>query len=289
MSKTVEEGFRIFHGRLTPTGTETEAAKRHRATIKACLENNFGMTSFYRIGSFGNGTSVRGYSDVDYLACIPTENLKQDSRKSLYGVWEALDNRFPASEVGIKSPAIYVPFGTDASESTDVVPADYLYTDDNIFRVYEIADGSGSWMKTSPDAHIAYVGYINSKLSSKVKPLIRFIKAWRYFRDVPIYPFYLELAVAKYASDETSIIYSIDIKRLLRKLLNNKLSAMQDPMGISGYISPCSTDARKEDALSKLQTAYTRAEKACDAEDAGKIADAFDWWDLVFAYEFPAY
>jgi hypothetical protein len=115
LEPTVEEGFRIFHGWLTLTGIDTAEAKRQRTTIKTCLESNFGMTIFYRIGSFSNGTSVQGYSDVDYLACIPTKNLKQDSRKPLYAVWEAIDNRFPTTEVGIKSPAIYVLFGTGAS------------------------------------------------------------------------------------------------------------------------------------------------------------------------------
>ncbi|MBK7086177.1 MAG: hypothetical protein IPH53_16525 [Flavobacteriales bacterium] len=29
---------------------------------------NFGMTRFARIGSFGNGTSITGHSDTDYIA-----------------------------------------------------------------------------------------------------------------------------------------------------------------------------------------------------------------------------
>jgi len=58
MAKTVKEGFRIFHSRLTPTGGESEAAKSHRASIEACLKKNFEITRFFRTGSFGNGTSI---------------------------------------------------------------------------------------------------------------------------------------------------------------------------------------------------------------------------------------
>lgn len=289
MPKTVEEGFRIFHGRLTPTGGETEAAKRHRASVKSCLESNFGITSFHRIGSFGAGTSVRNYSDVDFLACVPTEFLSSDSKRSLWDVWNALDTRFPNTGVGIKSPAIYVPFGEGASESIDVVPADWRYTTQSGFRVYDIADGDGGWLKTSPDAHKAYVDYVNERLGGKVKPLIRFVKAWRYYREVPIYPFYLEMAVARYAADEREIVYSYDVKAVLGKLLRNGLSAMQDPMGATGYIRPCSSENRKDDALSRLNTAYGRAEKARACEDAGSAEDAFGWWDLLFNYSFPAY
>lgn len=72
MPRSVEEGFTDFLVKLRATATETEAAKKHRRSIEACLQNNFGLLRFTRIGSFGNGTSISGYSDVDYLACIPT-------------------------------------------------------------------------------------------------------------------------------------------------------------------------------------------------------------------------
>lgn len=289
MAKTIEEGFRIFHGRLTPTGTETDAAKRHRASIEACLKNNFEITRFFRAGSFGNGTSIRNYSDVDYIASVPTKNLKQDSKKALLEVWNALDDRFPSTGVGIKSPAIQVPFGTDGSESTDVVPADFLHKDSEGNHVYEIADGEGGWMKTSPDAHNAYVAAVDKELGGKVKPLIRFIKAWKFFKNVRMYSFYLEMAVAKYAAKEQTIIYSIDVKNILNILRKNELSAIQDPVGISGYIYPCFSQAMKDDALSKLDTAATRAEKAWQAEADDKIADAFYWWDLLYGGGFPTY
>ena len=289
MVKTVEEGFRIFHSRLTPTGVESEAAKRHRASIEACLKNNFEITRFFRTGSFGNGTSIRGYSDVDYFASIPTKNLKQNSDATLRVVRDVLDGRFPNTSVTVRTPAILVPFGTDASEFTEVVPADFITKDKNDYHIYEIADGAGGWMKSSPDAHNAYVTVVDGKLSNKVKALVRFLKAWKYYLNVPISSFYLELQIAKYASGENSIVYSIDVKNVLKMLWDNQLAAIQDPKGISGYIYSCSTDAKKSDVLSKLETALVRAQKAREAEEAEKISDAFYWWNLVFAEKFPAY
>jgi hypothetical protein len=289
MAKTVEEGFQIFHGRLTPTGGESEAAKDHRSSIEACLKRNFAVTRFFRIGSFGNGTSIRGYSDVDYFASVPRENLKQNSSATLQEVRDAIDARFPNTCVAVRTPSVLVPFGTDASESTEVVPADFIGEDENGYLIYEIADGSNGWMKSSPDAHNAYVTNINGELGKKVKPLVRFLKAWNYYRNVQISSFYLELRVAKYASGEKSIEYSFDVRSVLKMLWDNELAAIQDPLGISGYIYPCSTDAKKSDALSKLETGLVRAQKARDAEEAEKIRDAFYWWNLVFAEKFPAY
>jgi hypothetical protein len=84
-------------------------------------------------------------------------------------------------------------------------------------------------------------------------------------------------------------LYSYDVRDVFEWLLDIGLANMQDPMGISGLISPCSSDAKKENALSKLETAYGRAVKAVKAESDGNISDAFYWWNLVFDEKFPAF
>ena len=43
MAKTVDEGFREFHGMLTPTQGESQAVKSHRASIEGCLIKHFEM------------------------------------------------------------------------------------------------------------------------------------------------------------------------------------------------------------------------------------------------------
>jgi hypothetical protein len=273
--RTIEQGFLDFHEKLKPSLTESDAAKRHRASIEPCLTNNFGLRRFVRIGSFGNGTSISGYSDIDYLACLPTDQLTTSSTCSLQKVRDGLAARFPNTGIRVDCPAVICPFGTNPAERTEVVPADYV-DENNGYQVYDIADCAGGWMNASPDAHNAYVRYVDKKLGGKVKPLIRFIKAWKCFRDVPISSFYLELRVAKYAASETSILYDIDVKRVLRSLWDGQLAGMQDPMGISGYIPACKTAAFRADALSKLSTAVARAEKAREASGKGDISGAFD-------------
>jgi hypothetical protein len=288
MPRTVDIGFRDFLTKLTPSDAESEAAKSHRASIQGRLQRDFGLRRFTRIGSFGNGTSISGHSDVDYLASLSRETLTQSSAYSLGKIRDSLADRFPSAGVRVNCPAVVVPFGTTKSETTEVVPADYI-DEKNGFKVYDIADCQDGWMRASPDAHIAYVATANDRLSGKVKPLIRYIKAWKFFRDVPISSFYLELRVAKYSLGEKSIIYGIDLKRVFRLLLDGQLASMQDPMGVSGYIAPCKTEAQRQDALSKLETALARAEKAWDAKERDNISDAFDWWRLLYNYEFPAY
>ncbi len=289
MPRSIDEGFAVFLSRLTPTPGESDAAKRHRASIKACLEANFDVNNFFRTGSFGNGTSVSGHSDVDYFVSIARNNLNRNSATSLTRVRDDLNRRFPNSGVRVSCPAVKVPFGADAKESTEVVPADYMHNTLEGHRVYEIANCSGGWMRSSPDAHNAYVRTVDQKLNNKVKPLIRFIKAWKYYRQVPISSFYLELRVAEYAYGEPSVVYSIDVRNVLARLHADGLAAMKDPKGIAGYINPCFTRAQLEDSKSKLSTALSRAQKAREAEDKGNIQDAFYWWDQLYAGRFPSY
>jgi len=281
-----------FHEWLTPTGGETEAAKKHRASLESCLKSNFGMIGFFRSGSFGNGTSIRSYSDVDYFAAIPNDNLSSDSSKALREISGVLSQRFPSTNVAVRCPAVTVPFGTDASEKTEIVPAvpaEVLKKNGNEYIIFKIPDCGGSWMKSGPEAHNHYVASINDKLNRKVKPLIRFLKAWKYSQNVPISSFYLEMRLASYASTQSQIVYSIDLKTILNQLWVDQLAAMQDPIGISGYIKPCNTEAQKKESLSKLATASVRADKAREAEENGDIANAYYWWNLLFNGEFPAY
>lgn len=288
MPRNLAQGFDDFLAIIKATKVETALAKGHRASIEACLKSNFGLNRFTRIGSFGNGTNVSRYSDVDYLACIPTTQLTKTSTASLVKVKNALAARFPNTDVTVNTPAVLVPFGDRKSEDTEIVVADYI-KDSSGYPVYEIADGNDGWMEVSPDAHNAYVDYVDKMHGGKVKPLIRLIKAWKFYQGAKISSFYLEMRVAKFAAEEKSILYDIDVNTILRQLFSNDLARMQDPMGVSGYIYPCKTEALKVDALSRLNTAATRSQKAREAKDKGDIKEAFEWWGKLYNSQFPSY
>ena len=120
MPRTVDEGFREFLKRLTPSGVESGKARLHRASIESCLKKNLGMTRFFRTGSFGNATSISGFSDVDYFASIPRKNLHKMSTNSLRKVRDVLALRFPNTGVRVNCPSVTVPFGQAVSETTEV-------------------------------------------------------------------------------------------------------------------------------------------------------------------------
>lgn len=291
MPRTLEQGFDTFLGWLEPSATEHDKAASHKGSVKSCMVNNFECFSFFETGSFGHGTGVRHYSDTDYFAACPSEKFYDDSTYTLRKVKEALQETFWQTEnIEVKTPAVRIPFGKWASENLELTPCTFngiVTTPVGQKASYDIPDYDGGWMQSSPAAHNAWVDQIDKKLDYKLKPLIKFIKAWKFYQNVPISSFYLELRTAKYAAEESTIVYDIDIKRVIAILNDYQLARIQDPMGISGYVSPCKTQARKEDALSKLSTALSRAEKAV-AKRESNVDDAFYWWNLFFAEQFPS-
>jgi hypothetical protein len=63
------------------------------------MQPGCGLNRFFRTGSFGNGTSISGYSDVDYFASIPRDQLKAISTSTLTRLKNVLDSRFPLTGV----------------------------------------------------------------------------------------------------------------------------------------------------------------------------------------------
>jgi hypothetical protein len=197
MPLTIEDAFENFLVTIRGSAVETSAAASHRSSIKTRLEQSFGMTAFFRTGSFGNGTNVRGHSEVDYFAVIPAARLKQDSRITLAAVAADLRARFPTtSNIRVDSPGVRLPFGLDGAEAVEIVPVDQTGQTQLGFRQFDMPDGNGGWKFSAPESHNAYVSGIDKKHGGKVKPLIRFVKAWKFKRNVPIRSFYLEVRTA---------------------------------------------------------------------------------------------
>ncbi len=286
MATTVEEGFRTFLSRLTPTSGQVAAAAKHRATVESALAAQMTVRRFFQTGSFSNGTGVRSYSDVDYFASLA--DRPGSSTTALNRVRDVLAARFRQTPVHVRRPAVVVEFGTDGSEKYEVVPA-YLKSGSADQRVYDIPGPNGGWIEAAPDAHLAYVRAVDEKHGRKAKPLVRFLKAWKYYRNVPISSFYLEMRTAAYANGEHWIGYGIDVPRIFNELQRVKLAPMNDPKGLVGRITGCETQAQIDEAWSKLGTAVTRANNARAAEEAGDIKGSFYWWDMVFDGHFPAY
>lgn len=287
MAITAESAFDTFIGWCVPSDSDREHAANHRHSIYDKLDGKYGLHRMFQSGSFSHGTGVKGLSDVDYFASLKSDrpSLGSTILSSMRG---ALKERFPNTEVHVSRPAVVLEFGS-GYETCEIIPA-YAQAKVNDDMRFIIPGVSDEWMYSTPEQHLKYVNACNqSPVRGKAKGFARLIKAWKYYRDVPLSSFYLEMRAAKYISEQETVVYSYDLCLFLENLVSINLAAMNDPSGSTGRIEPCSSEATFRDALSKLNTAAGRARNALDYHKAGNDSNAFYYWDQLFNGKFPAY
>lgn len=283
---TIATAFSDFLVKLTPSEVETEKARSHRESIYNCLSKNYTVENFFRTGSFGNGTSISGFSDVDYFLVVPTKELKKNSYSSLNTLCKILSERFPETDVEISIPAVCLPFGTDDWETTEITIAD-LVRESNGIKVYDIPNFSSGWMRSSPTSLREFINKVDEQHNGKLKPLIRYIKAWKYYNSAPISSFYLELFITRYAQSEETIVYTIDIKEVIQRLINSNLEPIEDPLGISSNkIEACSNRDDLNTAFRMLTRDLTYCERALEHERQEQESNAIAEWDKFYNGQF---
>ena len=289
MAYRVNEGFEVFLARLVPTQAQRDAGASHRATVKAALEARLSVSSVFETGSFSHGTGVRNYSDIDTLVSIKGPR-PGSSYAALNWVKDALSARFPLTSVVVRRPAVVVRFG-GGYETWEVIPGFLTGRGGRDQLVYDIPGPSPStdWIDAAPKEHLAYVNASNAQpKQGAAKALARLIKAWKYYCDIPVSSFYLEMRCAQHVNTQTTYIHVWEVCGVLEKLHSHQLAAMNDPKGASGRILACSSDSTRATALSKLSTAAVRARKALDAHLASDPDTAFYYLNLLFGGKFPA-
>lgn len=289
MARTVNEAFEELLRRLTPSSTQREAAARHRASVKSALENSLIVNNFFETGSFTHGTGVRGHSDIDCLVSLGNSKPLV-SYTALEWVKDALKTRFRYTTVRIDRPAVVIEFA-DGLETWEVIPGFLTGRGAPGQFIYDIpgpSTGSG-WIDTAPKEHLAYVNECNkSPHHGDAKDLARLMKAWKYFCNVPISSFYLEMRSAQHVTTQSTYIHIWDVCQLFEKLKSHELAGMNDPSGAAGRFYPCSSDANHAAALSKVTTAASRARKALDAYNSSDSRTAFYYLNLLFNGNFPS-
>jgi hypothetical protein len=289
MATTVNAAFDQLLERLSTTPGETQAAQDYRARIEEELREEFGLMSFFRTGSYENGTSVAGHSSVDCFAVVPDVSPRPDSHQLLVAIAATLRARFPNTGVRADSPAVVLPFGRDPTESTRVIPVVEAGSTKTECRRFLMPNGLGGWMTTFPDAHAEVLHTIDRTHGGKAKPLIRLLKGWKHLRSVPISSFYLELVVAEYAKTQDTIIYDIDLRNVFEKILASGLAPYPNPQMPAEAVAPCKTAPLQIEALSLVRDAATWSREAVTLNFGGDVPAAFLRWDRVFNTHFPEF
>jgi hypothetical protein len=291
MAKDLGANFEKYLTRLAPLPAELKKGASHKASVRSCLAKAFECYSLFETGSIHNDTGIKHYSDTDYFAVIPKDKLRNNSREQLRLTKEALQYTFwRTKKVQVNSPAVTIPFGTYRSEDLEITPCFFngtIATPLGDRKAYGIPNGDGGWMLSSPQAHKAFVANHDRRLKGQLRPIIKLIKAWKFERNVPIASFYLELRIASMFASRKRIYLASDLASILNFLCEKGLARVRDPMHVSGYVHACSTEEKRRITLSKLETAASRAHKACYYLDRDP-ARSLHYWKLLFGRNFPS-
>jgi hypothetical protein len=297
MAKSVYDGIQEYLGWLQPSPTEVEKRKSHKKTIEHALSAEFKkFNAVLVIGSHTRDTAIHIRSDVDYFGKLGIDDVtwggsRVNAGTTLERTKKALQARFQRTDIWVDGPAVVVGFG-QGSGAVDVVPGVWAGTTATSpqYPVYEIPDGSGGWLRTSPERHAKYLRDEDDRAGGKLSRTIKLLKAWKYARSpkVPVLGFHLELLIASERVCVGPKSYQNCLNDSFRLLRDRAGAALNDPLRISGRIGAVNTEAQRQVLTEAARYAYEKSSRALEAEIAGRVGEAFEYWRLVFNGEFPS-
>lgn len=197
----VSEQFQVLVKNLRTTNDSTVSARRKAITKRLnldfhSLDSNTSNSRF--IGSYGRGTAIKGFSDVDLLFALPAKTYyKYDAYQSngqsalLQEVRNSIRKTYPTSEVGGDGQVVVVKFSDGII--FEVLPA-FLSTDKGIY-IFPDSNSGGKWKTCKPILEIDSINEQNKLFDKKVKHLTRMMKSWKKQNDVKISGLLIETLV----------------------------------------------------------------------------------------------
>jgi hypothetical protein len=278
--------------RIQPLPSEIAAAEGHLSAIKTRIEARYSSKKFFIAGSYKRNTFIRGKSDVDTYAVLSLDEIRWGSGwKSSFTVLDnlraELEGRFRYTAIRRDIHAIALEFSDSA---IDVVPAAWAEFSKEYKRpIYWIPDGSGNWMRTSPELHNDYLSGKNAESGGKLRATAQLIKFWRECRSprIPLSSFHIEMLLASENVCSGVKGYADWVTEVLQILAGRDCAGMRDPYGICGNIPALKTDAQRESALSSVRNSRYHAKEALAAAKRMDPGEALRQWNIVFNGKFP--
>lgn len=187
----VGEDFRDFCSELTINDRGTIGERYQLITRRLNLDfwdlDSKTNHSFY-VGSYGRGTAIRGFSDLDMIFRLPYEEYERHNRYQnngqsalLQAVRDSLRKTYNTTSIGGDGQVVVISF-TDGI-TFEVVPA--FVNKDGSYTFPDSNDG-GKWRITDPKPEIDAIFSMDSKCNGNLKWLCRMMRAWKNEWNVPM-------------------------------------------------------------------------------------------------------
>lgn len=289
MATTVIAAFNELHGRQGLTTVQQNTAITRERSLRTFFANNFAMSQpVFAIGSYKRETICAGERDIDLMACLEPygatdywKRYKDDSKAFLYWIRDELNDRYYATKVSSRRVCVKLDFTDIVTDVTACFP--------RAGGGYLMPDGSGGWMSTNPPFHATFMTDANRDRDWKLKPLVRLIKAWNIANTHHLSSFHLELMVELIHRGTTIRSHPEEVAYTLRELPARVRSSFADPWIGGGWVDSYLSAEKRALVIRLLEDDASRAEKAEEYRKAGKTAEAFERWGVVFGHTFPVY
>lgn len=288
---TIGQRFQIFLDRLGLTWAQRLDGHVKIAGASSCLNKHYyGVsTSFSNslfVGSWGKATEVCPPRDIDLLFILPEYvyyryQWARGNRQSrlLQEVKDVLASTYSRTQLRGDGQVVVVPFDSYAIE---LVPAFALR--DSRFLICNTHWG-GTYKITDPITEIQSIEQSDNATGGNTRDLIRLIKRWQEYCNVPLKSFWIELLCKEFLeiwphAGKGYIWYDWMVRDFLAHLITRSFAWLFAP----GTGEPVFLG---EAWKSKAITAYRRAERACNYDYRGFSVWAAEEWQGIFGTDFP--
>jgi hypothetical protein len=287
---SVATRFEAFLSNLKLTDDQISNGKARRESVVKALNANYYDTSDSTahssfVGSWGKATRIRPPRDVDVLYELPASVYHRFEKRSgnkqsqlLQEVKDVLLKTFSSTDIKGDGPVVDVPF---TAYDVELIPSFKL--DNGQFWICITKDG-GSYKVADYTAETTAVSDSNSKTGNNTRDLVRMMKCWQAYCSVSLRSFWIELVAIDFLATwpnagKTAMWYDWMVRDFLAHLISKK----------NTYVyAPGTREAMNlGDAwVSRADTAFARAKKACELEGTDAEA-AGDEWQKIFGTDIP--
>jgi hypothetical protein len=165
-----------------------------------------------------------------------------------------------------------------------VVPAFLIGGSSTDYNICDTSSG-GQWKRSEPWAEIVHVKEADKRSKGNAVNLIKMAKIWQRNCNVPLKSFALELLAIEALSastwfDKSTVYYDWIVRDFFNHIRSRGSSWVTVPgTGEMLFLS--------DNWVSRAESAYQRAVRACDDESNGYPASAHSEWVKIFGDGFP--
>lgn len=292
MAKTILESFKTFKVNVEITNLQTETVSTRQQNVREAVRNGLDVLDSFLTGSYSRHTLIAPLkqADIDVMVILDSKyfhhyNNKNGGQAGLLDLLKrVLKKTYPTTpDISRNGQAVTIQF-TDFA--VDVVPA-FNRQGGGYLIPNSITQ---SWLSTDPKQHVQIWSTANQTHAGNFVPLLKMLKAWNLSTNSFLRSFHLETMGLQILNNVTISDFPSGSRYVFDKGREYVTKKNPDPAGygddVGAYLN---TDDKIKDAVSRFETAYTRAIKAEDLAKRGQISEAVKMWRMVFGDYFPAY